>query len=57
MRASEVIVYILMFLFLPITALLVTAYVFIKYPSMCKQSRHDRENKGNDIVKGGDNNA
>ena len=57
MRASEVIVYILMFLFLPITALVVTAYVFIKYPSVCKQSRHDRENKGNDIVKGGDNNA
>lgn len=57
MRPSEVFIYIVMIVFLPITAVIVTAYVLIKYPGMCKQSSHDRENKVVDNEEGGVNNG
>lgn len=57
MRPSEVFIYIVMIVFLPITAVIVTGYVLIKYPGMCKHSSHDRENRVVDNEEGGVNNG
>lgn len=55
MKPAEIVFYIMMFVFLPITAIALTLYVLIKYPSMCRKSRYERENNEADKAKGGSN--